>query len=756
MSLDRSSRVSVAVRVLGVAVACCLVVSLGAWFAVSPALARAQRNMGSVSTTLRLVASGDCAAPGPAGVGARVLAATGVGVGVLLCVMAALALGGFALVRSGRGARAVSLRVVSVVLAVAMLASSFVLATGDAHAAEANLPNVTLKAQAEATLGAGGKPTVPALTLINGSGQDLTIETVTVSNGVTWQSLLVGRTVKAGESATAGWTELHLPKALADALCATRHKELTVTMTYSYETDSMPVPPGPDPSPFPKPLPIPDVFIVLFGIGDHGTSIKGLVEFNVKSGDKLGAAGVTPPIVTAEDGYTFTGWRYSEDGREYPPEDLLELMMPDHDVMFTACYAPTVSVTVEFDYAEGEDEDGGKSKKLTGPKGSAYVPPTNLRRDNYRFNGWYPTPTGVFDDKVTTYTAQWERVSYTVTWNGNGGRFPDASEVYRETVGLGEMANGPQTSPAWINTVFMGWNTEANGTGREVKPGKEVPNGDVTYHAQWMSYWIADSHVDNPDPSKHKPYKTQRDIDRDMDKIRDGDNSTMTEYTKLMWGDKYHLYTKINNGSHATDYLEARFIHIGNHDNDGSNATLQAVHAMPQAYPMNETNTNHGGWRDSSLRKKMNPGTGDSGIWHRLSEGMRSRVKTVPKRTTFGSGNTTVLLTHDNLWLLSYSEITGVNTHRFTGSGLTNEGSQYMYWREKLSNANGINPSLSPKMAWTRFKDRPTGSGGESWWQRSPNTKEGNSSFKVVDPDGYLNKHKDANVPLGVVPAFCF
>ena len=754
MSLDRSSRVPVAARVLGVAVACCLAVSLGAWFAVSPALARAQRSRGSVSTTLRLVAPDGCVAPGPAGIGPRVLAATGAGVGVLLCVMAALALGGFALARSGRGARAVSLRVAGTVLAVAMLASSFALATGDAHATEANLPNVTLKAEAEATLGADGKPTVPALTLRNGSGQDLTIEKVKVSDDVTWQSLLVGRTVKAGDFTTAGWTKTHLPKALADTLCATKIKELTVTVDYSYKADSMPVPPGPDPSPFPKPLPVPDVFIVLFGIGEHGVSIKGPVEFNVKSGDKLGAAGVMAPTVTPEDGYTFTGWKYSEDGETYQPEDLLDLTMPDHNVMFTAQYAPGVSVTVEFDYAEGVDEEGRKSKKLTGPKGSGYTAPTNLRRENYIFTGWDPTPTGVFDGIVTKHTAQWERISYMVTWNGNGGQFPDASDVHRETVGLGERANGPQTAPTRTHTVFMGWNTSADGTGEEVKPGQRVPEADVTYYAQWMAYWIGEGNIDNPDPLTHAPHKTQRQIDNDMDRIRAGDDSVMTEYTNLMHGDRYHLYTKIGDGVSATDYLEARFIHIGNHDNDGSNATLQTVHSLPEAYPMNATNTNHGGWRDSWLRRRMNPGMGDGDIWNRLSEGMQKRIKKVRKKSTFGNQITNVLMTHDSLWLASYRELTGTSKYRHEFGGLT-EGSQYMYWTKNLKNANGINVTLPPTMAWTRSDDSPTGSNAESWWQRSPNPGD-RLSFMTVDPDGYPNSHRYAATNLSVVPAFCF
>ena len=194
-------------------------------------------------------------------------------------------------------------------------------------------------------------------------------------------------------------------------------------------------------------------------------------------------------------------------------------------------------------------------------------------------------------------------------------------------------------------------------------------------------------------------------------------------------------------------------IHVGNHDNDGSNVTLQGVHSLPQAYPMNATNTNQGGWRDSWLRRRMNPGMGDGDIWNKLSHGMQTRVKKVQKRTTFGNQDTNVLTTPDSLWLLSYHELTGTSKHRRTPGTLT-EGSQYKYWEMNLQNANGINVSVPPTMAWTRFENRPKG-GGESWWQRTPRPND-SVSFMAADPDGYLNKHRPAATHLGVVPAFCF
>ena len=168
---------------------------------------------------------------------------------------------------------------------------------------------------------------------------------------------------------------------------------------------------------------------------------------------------------------------------------------------------------------------------------------------------------------------------------------------------------------------------------------------------------------------------------------------------------------------------------------------------------MNGTSTNVGGWEKSRLRRRMNPGMGDGDIWNRLSHGMQSRVKKVNKRATRGNRDPNAFLTHDALWLLSYREFTGTSNYRHGPNGLT-EGSQYMYWQKNLKNANGINSSLPPTMAWTRSDDRPVG-GGESWWQRSayPTDKV---SFMTVDPDGYPNKHKPATEQLGVVPAFCF
>lgn len=749
MSVDRSSRVSTVMRVLGV-----VLPVEGAGLVASPTIAQEARGVGSVSTTLRLVG---CPVPGPTPPGAApsVLAATGASVGVLVCAIAVVVLCGFALTRSARGARVV--RVAGAVAVVSVLAASFALATGETRAAEANLPGISLRAHGDATLGAGGGVKLPVLTLTNGSHRDLTVETVTVSDGLTWRSGLSGTTVKAGGSATAGWKTTDIPKALADRLCASDHKELTVTLRYSYATDTKDLPPGPAPAP----APMPESYIVLFLIGSHGTSITGQIEFDVMAGSKLGDAKVMAPTVTAEAGYMFAGWKYSEDGNTYGPEDLLDLTMPDHNVTFTAVYAPGVSVSVEFDYGGGKDAQNRTAMRLTGPKGSKYTVPTGLTRENHRFVGWDPKPTGVFEDElnVRKHVAQWERISYEVTWDANGGGFPGGGP-HRETVAVGSPAKGPQAAPSWMNTVFMGWNTQKDGMGEEVTPGVSKPTGDVTYYAQWMSYWMSSKGVHDPDPSKQQPYKNQRQIDSDMDNIRRGNQATMNEYQTLMNGDQYHFYTKVGGGSSAVDYLELRLVHVGNHDNDGSNVTLQATHSMTEAHKMNETKTNSGGWRDSSLRRKMNHG---GVLWSKLSEGMRSRIKTVQKRTRFGSGNTSMLMTHDGMWLLSHSELSGTGVKGMDGnqvrtatdglsSGALTEGSQYAYWKHKGAGANSVNPSLDPKMAWTRLLDTPTG-GGESWWQRSPYT--GNTAFMTVDPDGYLNKHKDADQRLGVVPAFC-
>ncbi|MDE7395673.1 MAG: InlB B-repeat-containing protein, partial [Clostridiales bacterium] len=114
----------------------------------------------------------------------------------------------------------------------------------------------------------------------------------------------------------------------------------------------------------------------------------------------------------------------------------------------------------------------------------------------YTFDGWYKeeayttliesTTTWSYTD-VTELYAKWTAKEYTITWDANGGTLADGTTATSITFGSsltlpGDPTNGEQ--------VFIGWNTEADGSGATIDAGTltvDLGEGAVTAYAQWAS-----------------------------------------------------------------------------------------------------------------------------------------------------------------------------------------------------------------------------------------------------------------------------
>ena len=199
-------------------------------------------------------------------------------------------------------------------------------------------------------------------------------------------------------------------------------------------------------------------------------------------------------------------------------------------------------------------------------------------------------------------------------------------------------------------------------------------------------------------------------------------NDIATNKDKSAYYPMYHsfmeddVFMKVNWGDGAT--YNVRIVGFNHDDITGgvgkAGITWQFVDLLNDTYPMNDTNTSNGGWRDSALRANMNSGA----IWNQVPKTLAEDILAVDKQTKNrddGSTSNSALksipatATSDKLWVMSHPEI--VENLDNVWASLEGEGTQYEYWNGKVTNNSGGNESLK--------KYSPKKSNAQGWWERS-------------------------------------
>lgn len=157
---------------------------------------------------------------------------------------------------------------------------------------------------------------------------------------------------------------------------------------------------------------------------------------------------LTAPTVT-KTGHTFNGW-----------VPTVPATVPANNETFVAQWTRN-SYTITFNANGGNG--GTSSSVLYGDLPSA---PT-VTRTGYTFAGWSPAVVAVTES--TTYTAQWNANSYTITFDANGG-----SGGIGGTMTFGAPLAAPQVSRTGY--TFDSWSPSVPAT---------VPAANTTYVAQW-------------------------------------------------------------------------------------------------------------------------------------------------------------------------------------------------------------------------------------------------------------------------------
>ena len=114
-----------------------------------------------------------------------------------------------------------------------------------------------------------------------------------------------------------------------------------------------------------------------------------------------------------------------------------------------------------------------------------------LTKTSYTFTAWkgndgqsYSPNNTYSDNSNLILTAQWQAITYTVSYDLNEGTgdVPNPS-----TVTLGSSVTVGQGSLTRVGYIFNGWNTQKNGQGDKYTQGQQfTPKADTTLYAQWQ------------------------------------------------------------------------------------------------------------------------------------------------------------------------------------------------------------------------------------------------------------------------------
>lgn len=201
--------------------------------------------------------------------------------------------------------------------------------------------------------------------------------------------------------------------------------------------------------------------------------------------------------------YIFDGWSTTADGSgiSYAGGALVRNLtdMANGSVTLYAKWKSN-KITVTFDSNKGS---GSTIPSTSNPGskivtiGSSYDTLATVSRPGYTFAGWYTSAVGgtLVEDTTTvtstvnhTLFARWTPISYTVNFDGNGST--DGSMTAQNfTFDVGQTLSINE----FIKTEykFVGWNTEANGSGISYTSEdlvinlSEVANDSITLYAQW-------------------------------------------------------------------------------------------------------------------------------------------------------------------------------------------------------------------------------------------------------------------------------
>jgi len=221
-------------------------------------------------------------------------------------------------------------------------------------------------------------------------------------------------------------------------------------------------------------------------IKSYGVSFNsnGGTTFNSESVEHGNTIDIDNYIPTKE-GHIFAGW-FTDENFITPYDENTQIK--DNLTL----YAKWNSIEVKISF---ETNGGSKIDAQTINYGETGEKPVNPTKEGYTFAGWY-YDNNTFKQKCTfenpvnediTVYAKWNKASYTVTFNSNGGTEIDKIKVYH-----GEKIPTPD-NPVKTGYNFLGWYTDNNTFYEKFDFKNTEVTKNITLYAAWEEhiYYIA-------------------------------------------------------------------------------------------------------------------------------------------------------------------------------------------------------------------------------------------------------------------------
>ena len=194
----------------------------------------------------------------------------------------------------------------------------------------------------------------------------------------------------------------------------------------------------------------------------------------------IGQSATIPNVGFSRTGYTFTGWNTSPDGTG-------TAYRPNATIQFAAQNITLYAQWKVRSYSVNFDSNGGSAVASQSVKyGSKASRPTDPTRAGHTFQGWYTSRDGGarydFNQTVTgdvTLYAHWSVNSYTLAFDGNGGKASESSRKVQYGNQYGTLPTATRTGYA-----FQGWYTARSG-GSQVSSSTTMEAANKTVYAHW-------------------------------------------------------------------------------------------------------------------------------------------------------------------------------------------------------------------------------------------------------------------------------